>query len=88
MTIKDENLDAASQRGAMLMAAGGLLGALAASSCCILPLETSRDWHRTSRTSLPRQCRSLLADTGWFTAHRGLPAPMMQRARGHYRKGS
>jgi mercuric ion transport protein len=38
MTIKDENLDAASQRGAMLMAAGGLLGALAASSCCILPL--------------------------------------------------
>ena len=38
MTIKDEKLDAGSQRGSMLMAAGGLLGALAASSCCILPL--------------------------------------------------
>jgi mercuric ion transport protein len=38
MTIKDEKLDAGSQRGPMLMAAGGLLGALAASSCCILPL--------------------------------------------------
>jgi mercuric ion transport protein len=38
MTIKDENVDEASQRGALLMAAGGLLGALAASSCCILPL--------------------------------------------------
>ena len=38
MTIKDEELDAGSQFGPMLMAAGGLLGALAASSCCILPL--------------------------------------------------
>ena len=38
MTIKDEKLDTSSQRGPMLMAAGGLLGALAASSCCILPL--------------------------------------------------
>lgn len=38
MTIKDEKLDAGPQRGPMLMAAGGLLGALAASSCCILPL--------------------------------------------------
>lgn len=38
MTINYEKLDAGSQRGPMLMAAGGLLGALAASSCCILPL--------------------------------------------------
>lgn len=38
MTIKDEKLATSSQRGLMLMAAGGLLGALAASSCCILPL--------------------------------------------------
>jgi mercuric ion transport protein len=38
MTINDERLGISSQRGPMLMAAGGLLGALAASSCCILPL--------------------------------------------------
>lgn len=38
MTIKEETLGLSSQRGSMLMAAGGLLGALAASSCCILPL--------------------------------------------------
>ena len=38
MSIKDERLDAGFQFGSMLMAAGGLLGALAASSCCILPL--------------------------------------------------
>jgi mercuric ion transport protein len=38
MTIKDVQLGAGSQFGPQLMAAGGLLGALAASSCCILPL--------------------------------------------------
>jgi mercuric ion transport protein len=38
MTIKDENTAADSGRGPAWMAAGGLLGALAASSCCILPL--------------------------------------------------
>lgn len=38
MTIKDEKLGTSSQRGPMLMAAAGLVGALAASSCCILPL--------------------------------------------------
>jgi mercuric ion transport protein len=37
MTIKDEEPGAGSF-GPVLMAAGGLLGALAASSCCILPL--------------------------------------------------
>jgi|SRR5215831_6857340 mercuric ion transport protein len=38
MAIKEEKHAAISQRGSRLMAAGGLLGALAASSCCILPL--------------------------------------------------
>src|SRR5215472_12385037 len=38
ITIKDKELGAGPQFGPVLMAAGGLLGALAASSCCILPL--------------------------------------------------
>ena len=38
MTIKGDHRQARLQRGQTLMAAGGLLGALAASSCCILPL--------------------------------------------------
>src|SRR5215467_15563837 len=38
MTIKDEESNAGFQFGPVLMATGGLLGALAASSCCILPL--------------------------------------------------
>jgi mercuric ion transport protein len=38
MTINREIRVAEMQRGQMLVAAGGLLGALAASSCCILPL--------------------------------------------------
>jgi mercuric ion transport protein len=38
MTIKDENNSDESGRGLTLLAAGGLFGALAASSCCILPL--------------------------------------------------
>src|SRR5215471_10438439 len=38
MTIKDENTADDSARGPAWMAVGGLLGALAASSCCILPL--------------------------------------------------
>src|SRR5215831_18633792 len=36
MTIKDEDLE--TRRGQKFMAAGGMLGAHAASSCCILPL--------------------------------------------------
>jgi len=35
---KEENLSMESRRGQTLLAVGGLLGALAASSCCILPL--------------------------------------------------
>lgn len=38
MTVKEQNIPADSGRGPALLAAGGLLGALAASSCCILPL--------------------------------------------------
>jgi mercuric ion transport protein len=38
MTVKKENIIADSGRGQTLIAAGGLLGALAASSCCILPV--------------------------------------------------
>src|SRR5258708_40286079 len=38
MTIKDDHSPFDARRGQRLMAVGGLLGALAASSCCILPL--------------------------------------------------
>lgn len=38
MRIKENSGIPAMQHGQKLMAAGGLLGALAASSCCILPL--------------------------------------------------
>jgi mercuric ion transport protein len=38
MTIKHEKDITGTRRGQTLMAAGGILGALAASSCCILPL--------------------------------------------------
>src|SRR5215470_7819749 len=38
MTIKQDPLVVGSRSGTTLLAAGGLLGALAASSCCILPL--------------------------------------------------
>jgi mercuric ion transport protein len=38
MTVKDDNIAVGAGRGPALLAAGGLLGALAASSCCILPL--------------------------------------------------
>jgi mercuric ion transport protein len=38
MTIKEESNSGYTARGPALLGAGGLLGALAASSCCILPL--------------------------------------------------
>ena len=38
MTVNQADLMAANRRWQRLMAAGSLLGALAASSCCILPL--------------------------------------------------
>jgi mercuric ion transport protein len=38
MTVKEEDMATGSGRGQVLIAAGGLVGAFAASSCCILPL--------------------------------------------------
>jgi mercuric ion transport protein len=38
MTINQEDLGSSLRRRQQLVAAGGILGALAASSCCILPL--------------------------------------------------
>ena len=38
MTIKDDIDVVSNRRGQVLLAAGSLLGALAATSCCILPL--------------------------------------------------
>jgi mercuric ion transport protein len=38
MMIKEQDREAGIRRGSGLMAAAGMLGALAASSCCILPL--------------------------------------------------
>jgi mercuric ion transport protein len=38
MMIKEDDLEARVRRGQGLLAAGGMLGALASSSCCMLPL--------------------------------------------------
>ena len=38
MSVKEGDEAAHASRGPALLAAGGMLGALAASSCCILPL--------------------------------------------------
>ena len=38
MTIKDDSSVTSTRRGQAVIAAGGILGALAAASCCILPL--------------------------------------------------
>lgn len=38
MTVKEKNIATESRRGPALLAVSGLLGALAASSCCIVPL--------------------------------------------------
>ena len=38
MMVKEENIGNVSGRGQTLLAAGGLFGSLAASSCCILPV--------------------------------------------------
>src|SRR5215471_2337533 len=38
MTIKEQDREASIRHGSQLMAAAGIIGALAASSCCILPL--------------------------------------------------
>jgi mercuric ion transport protein len=89
MTIKDEKLGTSSQRGPMLMAVGGLLGALAASSCCIFPLVlfglgVSGAWIGNFTQLAPYQ-PCFIAVTLVFlvggTDRRGLPVPRAQMPR-------
>ena len=80
MTIKQERVFGGSERGTTLMAAGGLLGALAASSCCILPvalfsLGISGAWIGNFTRLAPYQPYFLAATivflgTGYWLVHR------------------
>ena len=80
MTIKQERIMGGSERGTTLMAAGGLLGALAASSCCILPvvlfsLGISGAWIGNFTQLAPYQPYFLAATavflgTGYWLVHR------------------
>jgi len=79
MTVKKQ-IGAASERGQTLMAAGGLFGALAASSCCILPvvlfsLGISGAWIGNFTQLAPYQPYFLtttiaLLGTGYWLVHR------------------
>ena len=80
MTIKEQNIAINSGRGQTLMAVGGLLGALAASSCCILPvvffsLGISGAWIGNFARLAPYQPYFLAATlvflgTGYWLVHR------------------
>ena len=80
MTFKQERIVGGSERGTTLMAAGGLLGALAASSCCILPvvlfsLGISGAWIGNFTRLAPYQPYFLAATivflgTGYWLVHR------------------
>ena len=80
MTIKQDPMAGGSERGTTLMAAGGLLGALAASSCCILPvvlfsLGISGAWIGNFTRLAPYQPYFLAATvtflgTGYWFVHR------------------
>ena len=80
MTIKQDPLVGGSGSGTTLMAAGGLLGALAASSCCILPvvlfsLGISGAWIGNFTRLAPYQPYFLAATavfigTGYWLVHR------------------
>ena len=80
MTIKQNPIADGSGRGTTLMAAGGLLGALAASSCCILPvvlfsLGISGAWIGNFTRLAPYQPYFLAATavflgTGYWLVHR------------------
>jgi mercuric ion transport protein len=80
MTIKQDPLVSGSGSGTTLMAAGGLLGALAASSCCILPvvlfsLGISGAWIGNFTQLAPYQPYFLAATavflgTGYWLVHR------------------
>jgi len=71
MTIKQENRVTETARGQKLMAVGGLLGALAASSCCILPLMlfslgVSGAWIGNFTQLAPYQPYFIAATTGFL----------------------
>ncbi|WP_028347217.1 mercuric transporter MerT family protein [Bradyrhizobium murdochi] len=80
MKIKEEHIAADPGRGQALMATGGLLGALAASSCCILPmvlfsLGVSGAWIGNFTQLAPYQPYFLAATvlflgTGYWLVHR------------------
>ena len=80
MTIKQDPIADGSGRGTTLLAAGGLLGALAASSCCILPvvlfsLGISGAWIGNFTQLAPYQPYFLAATmvflgTGYWLVHR------------------
>ena len=79
MTIKQERIVGSSERGTTLIAAGGLLGALAASSCCILPvilfsLGISGAWIGNFTQLAPYQpyflaATTLFLGTGYWRVH-------------------
>src|SRR5262249_44543465 len=99
MTIKQEH-PMAGPRGPRLMAAGGLVGALAASSCCILPLVlfslgVSGAWIGNLTQLAPYQpffiARLLPASvtgTGSPTGHQELRVLAVKRVRGRCRSAS
>jgi mercuric ion transport protein len=80
MTIKQDTVAGGSERGTVLMATGGLLGALAASSCCMLPvvffsLGISGAWIGNFTRLAPYQPYVLAATvaflgTGYWLVHR------------------
>src|SRR6516164_5017636 len=80
MIFKQERIVGASERGTTLMAAGGLFSALAASSCCILPvvmfsLGISGAWIGNFTQLAPYQPYFLAATivflgTGYWLVHR------------------
>jgi len=88
MTIKQERVVGGSERGTTLIAAGGLLGALAASSCCILPvalfsLGISGAWIGNFTRLAPYQPYFLTAATvflgsGYWLVHRASQAACVE----------
>ena len=80
MTIKQDLFAGASERGTTLIAAGGLFSALAASSCCILPvvmfsLGISGAWIGNFTRLAPYQpyflaATTVLLGTGYWLVHR------------------
>ena len=88
MTIQQERLVGGSERGTTLMAAGGLLGALAASSCCILPvvlfsLGISGAWIGNFTRLAPYQpyflsSTTVFLGTGYWLVHRASKAACVE----------